>query len=101
VTPFTSAVPAVVPVETPRSLEAVDIAAGIRPGAYMAPNWVYACGPLGQSQCFTEAFDPLNSQMAFAAVASSGSAVDAVTRGLLSGMQPIMPRDEVLFGPYL
>ena len=99
VMPFTYAVPAVVPTETPGVLEASDVVAGIRPGAYMAPNWVYPCGPTWQDQCVTDHFDPLNLGMAFSAVTRGASAVDSVTRGLLSGLQPIMPKNEVLFGP--
>ena len=70
-----------------------DEAVGINPGAYMSPNWTYPCGANGSMQCFTEtaSFGP-----AFQAsiVAQSARAVDAVTRGLLSGLQPVLNGSE-------
>ena len=74
----------------------LDEAAGIPPGAYMAPNWVYPCGGSGPTaaQCFTQlasetpAFDA-------STIAQASRAVDAVTRGLLSGMQPVMQATEM------
>jgi hypothetical protein len=97
--PFTYAVPPVVPTEASRGLAAVDLAAGVSPGALMAPNWVFPCGPTNQQQCFTEGFVPSNTSMAVSCVFRSPHCLDSVTRGLLSGLQPIMPPDEPLFGP--
>lgn len=101
VTPFTFAVPAVVPYEVNGALEGVDLAAGIRPGLNMAPNWVFPCGPTNQDQCFTETFVPSDTSMAVSCVFRSASCTDSVTRGLLSGLQPVMAPDESLFGPRL
>ncbi len=91
--PYTSAIPTVIPREASEVLMRLDEAVGINPGAYMAPNWVYPCGPGGASQCFTEV---ASTGMAFGAstVAQSARAVDAVTRGLLSGLQPILSASE-------
>ena len=99
--PFTFAVPAVVPTEASATLQGVDLAAGVQPGAYMAPNWVFPCGPTNQDQCLTEAFVPTDTSVAMSCVFRSAACVDSVTRGLLSGLQPIMAPDEPLFGPRL
>lgn len=95
--PFTSAIPTVLPSEPSARLFAVDEAAGIVPGAYLGPNWVYQCGNGGNKECYTESFNPLDADLDASCVAQSARCVDAVTRGLLSGLQPILAPSETLF----
>ena len=92
--PYTAAIPDIIPREASSALMRLDEAVGISPGAYMAPNWTYPCGPNGLQQCYTEV---ATAGAAFEAstIAQSSRAIDAVTRGLLSGLQPIISSTEM------
>lgn len=58
-----------------------------RPGAYMAPNFVYPCSG---SLCFTERLDLSQPALARSCGNKTGACADAVTRGLLSQLTPIL-----------
>lgn len=92
--PYVTSVPDVIPREASSALMRLDEAVGIAPNAYMAPNWTYPCGVNGRAQCVTER---AGTGAAFAAstIAQSARAVDAVTRGLLSGLQPVLSPTEM------
>ena len=92
--PYTAAIPDIIPREASSALMRLDEAVGINPGAYMAPNWTYPCGPNGAQQCYTEVAKP-GAAFAASTIAQSSRAIDAVTRGLLSGLQPIISTTEM------
>jgi hypothetical protein len=64
-------------------------------GLFLAPNYVYPCG--GDSElCVTDKYRP---DIPAFVEACNIFCVDALTRGLLSGLQPVMSTKEPLFGP--
>lgn len=92
---FISAIPTVLPSEPTLRLAALDDAAALTPGAYMAPNWVFRCG--ANQSCVTNRYDTSNPAIDASCVAQSARCVDSVTRGLLSGLQPLLHPSETLF----
>jgi hypothetical protein len=85
--------PVVVPTAlVPASSSAVTI---------MAPNFLFPCNNLrvmgGERVCFTNTFDPRNVALDAACAAQPMVCLDAITRGLMSGLQPIVSaHDSVL-----
>jgi hypothetical protein len=77
----------------------------MQPGAYLAPNWVYSCDPASQASpgylaplCVTQALSAQDSVALDASCAlRSDRCVDALTRGLLSGLQPLLSPQDTLF----
>ena len=75
----------------------LDESKGIAPGALLSPNFVYAGG-----SCVTETLSVYSDgglQCTAAAAEEacafkSAACLDAVTRGLLSGLQPVVRRDD-------
>ena len=83
-------VPAFPPAQSPRTPAVADR------GLFIAPNFVYRCGAGGAQECVTDVYTP---QVRGFEAACDVHCVDGITRGLLSGLQPMMAREEPLFGP--
>lgn len=97
VQPYVVPVPNVVPTASSSAMYNLEEAVGIQPGSYVAPNWVYPCGIGAREQCFTDR-SASNPAYVASTIAQSGRAVDSVTRGLLSGLQPLLsPEESTLF----
>ena len=58
-----------------------------RPGAYMAPNYLFPC--MG-GQCFTERLDVSQPALTRSCMKNPQACADAVTRGLLSPLTPMI-----------
>jgi hypothetical protein len=75
------------------------------PMTVMAPNFLFPCNPArvmgGDRVCFTNTYDPRNVALDAACAAQPLVCLDAITRGLLTGLQPIVStHDSVLPAGY-
>ncbi len=98
--PFISALPTEMPYEQSRFARGRDIAVSLQSGAYMAPNWVYPCqNPIDNTrgECFTTTLHAKNAAIDVSCAANSKHCADSITRGLLSGLQPLLSQTETLF----
>lgn len=98
--PFTSALPTEMPYEQSAFARGRDVVVSLQSGAYMAPNWVYPCrDPVTNSpaECFTTTLHAKNGAIDASCAANSQHCADSITRGLLSGLQPLLNQVETLF----
>lgn len=94
---YTRAIPGVQPYRADSLAAASGEVAGLSNNVYMAPNFVYPCGRAGFDQCWTNTFEYHNADMQMGCLTNSTVCVDSVTRGLLSGLQPLLSTTETLF----
>jgi hypothetical protein len=92
----TAAIPASL---QPFQADAASVA-GTRPGATLAPNFIYTTGGV---QCFTQTLGEQETPAVCSGKASiaactdsSNACLDAIARGLLGGLQPILEPSEHL-----
>jgi len=95
--PYVSPLPTELPYETSPAQRSQDIVASLRSGAYMAPNWIYPCHQNSSSDCFTNVLDVKKPAIEASCFSKSQYCADAVTRGLLTGLQPLLNQSETLF----